>query len=78
MNLTYDPKHNVAYIRLKDKDAQVETIKVSEGVNIDIAPDGSIFGIELLNANEQLPDWAGGRLVIENEGTGKRAEVALP
>ena len=78
MNLTYDPKHNVAYIRLRDKSAEVETIKVSEGVNIDIAPDGSIFGIELLNANEQLSEWVGGGLVIENEGTGKRAEVALP
>jgi len=27
---------------------------VSDELNVDIAPDGSVYGIELLNANEQL------------------------
>ena len=54
MKLSYDQKHNVAYLRLHEKTDQVTTIKVSDEMNIDIAPDGTVYGIELLNAKEQL------------------------
>lgn len=54
MRLTYDPRYNIAYIRLHEKTTEVETIKVGNEINIDMAPDGTIYGIELLNANEQL------------------------
>jgi uncharacterized protein YuzE len=54
MKLTYDPKHNVAYLRLHQRKAQVETIRISDELNVDMAPDGTVYGIELLNANEQL------------------------
>lgn len=30
MKLTYDPQYNVAYIRLRHKPEQVETIRVSD------------------------------------------------
>ncbi|MBF0458365.1 MAG: DUF2283 domain-containing protein [Nitrospirae bacterium] len=52
MKLTYDPRYNVAYLRLHTKVVEVETIKISDEINIDIAPDGTIYGIELLNAVE--------------------------
>jgi uncharacterized protein YuzE len=56
-------------LRLRPKGAQVETIRVSDELNVDIAPDGSIYGIELLNANEQLRAADGDRLVlVENDG----------
>jgi len=32
----------------------VDTIRVSDEMNVDIAPDGTVYGIELLNANAQL------------------------
>ena len=51
MRPTYDPIHNIAYIRLHEKTTEVETIKIGDEINIDIAPDGTIYGIELLNAN---------------------------
>ena len=54
MRLTYDPRYNIAYIRLRERDAEVETIRLSDTLNVDIAPDGTVFGFELLNANEQL------------------------
>ena len=78
MKLTYDPRYNIAYIRLSEADAQVETVKVSEELNIDLSPDGRVFGIELLNANEQLKPLIAGKLVLENEETGKSVEVPLP
>ncbi|MBI2119529.1 MAG: DUF2283 domain-containing protein [Elusimicrobia bacterium] len=77
MKLTYDPRYNIAYLRLKEKTSQVETLHISEAMNIDIAPDGTIYGIELLNANKQLRDHESKKLVIKNSATGKSAVVSL-
>lgn len=77
MKLTYDPTHNIAYLRLRDKTTGVETIHVGESLNIDIAPDGTVYGIELLNANEQLRGRETGKLIVENVATGACAEVDL-
>ncbi|HUE86644.1 MAG TPA: DUF2283 domain-containing protein [Vicinamibacterales bacterium] len=76
MKLTYDPRRNIAYIRLQEKGAQVETIRVSDALNVDIAPDGTIYGLELLNANEQL-QADNGALVLVNEAIGERREIRL-
>ena len=54
MKLTYDRDKNIAYLRLRPQGAQVDTIRIGDELNIDIAPDGAVYGIELLNANEQL------------------------
>ena len=54
MKFTYDPRYNIAYIRFQEKDAEVEAIRFSDELVVDIAPDGTIYGIELLNANEQM------------------------
>ena len=77
MKLTYDPKHNIAYIRLRDKTTQVETVHLSESLNIDLAPDGTVYGIELLNANRQLQGKEKGKLIIENLATGQSAKFDL-
>jgi uncharacterized protein YuzE len=74
MKLSYDPKHNVAYIRFHEKRGQVTTIKISDDVNIDIAPDGTVYGVELLNANEQLTG-DNGALIVESGG--RRQEITL-
>lgn len=66
MRLTYDPKHNIAYLRLRERSGSVETIRLSDEINIDIATDGTVCGIELLNANTQLKAEDGGRLVVVN------------
>ncbi|MDP3296168.1 MAG: DUF2283 domain-containing protein [Thermodesulfovibrionia bacterium] len=77
MKLTYDPRYNIAYLRLHEKQVEVETLKISDEINIDIAPDGTIYGIELLNANEQLRKEDEGKLLVINEATGDRAEIIL-
>ncbi|MGE3152325.1 MAG: DUF2283 domain-containing protein [Nitrospiraceae bacterium] len=78
MKLTYDPRYNIAYLRLHAKTAEVETIHVSDEINIDLAPDGTVYGIELLNANVQLAREDAGELVLQNEATGERTAVKLP
>lgn len=77
MKLTYDPQYNIAYFRFRDKITHVETIHVSESMNVDLAPDGTIYGIELLNANKHLRGRDAGRLIVENASTGKISKVSL-
>jgi uncharacterized protein YuzE len=76
MKLSYDRDRNIAYLRLRPKTVGVETIRVSDELNVDIAPDGSVYGIELLNANEQLQAADGGQLVLVDETDGR--EIVLP
>jgi len=78
MRLTYDPRRNVAYIRLRPHAAEVETIRVSDETNVDFAPDGVVAGIELLNPNEQSRASDDGRLVVMDEAEGREFSVALP
>lgn len=77
MQLSYDATHNIAYLRMHERTSQVETIRISDSVNIDMAPDGTVYGIELLNANEQLRTGDAGKLVVINEALGDRHEVSL-
>jgi uncharacterized protein YuzE len=77
MKLTYDQRYNIAYLRLHEKVGQVETIQVSDQVNVDVAPDGTVYGIEFLNANEQLRGEDQGHFVLIDESNGQRQEVAL-
>jgi len=67
MKLSYDPKHNIAYLRFHEKRGTVTTIKISDEMNVDVAPDGTVYGIELLNANEQLAEDHGS-LILETSG----------
>jgi uncharacterized protein YuzE len=79
VQLTYDRRRNIAYLRLRDPAAaQVETVRLSDEVNVDLAPDGTVYGIELLNANAQLHAADGGHFVVVDEVAGRRVEVPLP
>ena len=77
MRFTYDPRYSIAYIRFHEKSTEVETIRISDELNIDMAPDGTIYGIELLNANEQLQREDTGKLLVINEATGEQKELPL-
>lgn len=79
MEFSYDPRYNIGYICFKDKAGQeVNNVKISEGVTIDIAPDGSLYGIELLNANDQLQgDNKQQIFSLINEATGEKKDIPL-
>jgi len=79
VQLSYDPSRNIAYLRLREPAGrEVETIRRSDEVNVDLAPDGTLYGIELLNANAQLHASDGGCFVVIDEVAGRRVEVPLP
>ena len=77
VKLTYDPRRNIAYLRLQEQGAEVETIRISDQLNVDLSPDGTVYGVELLNANEQLRASDDGTLVVINEAIGDRQEIRL-
>jgi uncharacterized protein YuzE len=75
MKLSYNPKYNIAYIKLRRKSGKVRTVQVSEELNVDLAEDGTIYGIELLNANAQLGH--GKSVVLENLITKRKETMSL-
>jgi len=77
MKFTYDPRYNIAYIRFSEKNAEAESIRLSDEIVVDIAPDGTVFGIELLNANDQLRREDMGDLIVINEATGQQTKFSL-
>lgn len=77
MRLSYDPRYNIAYLRFHERSAEVQTIRISDQVNVDLAPDGTVYGIELLNANELLQGEDHGSLIVINEARGERKEISL-
>ncbi len=74
MKLSYDRKANIAYLRFHEKHGTVTTLKISDEMNIDIAPDGTVYGIELLNASEQLAEDHGSLII---EVAGRKQKIAL-
>ncbi len=78
MRLSYDPKRNIAYIRLRASSPGVDTIRLGDEVAIDIGADGAVAGIELLNANEQLRATDGDSFVLEDESIGRLSRLPLP
>jgi len=77
MKFTYDPRYNIAYIRFSEKQAEAESIRLTDELVVDMAPGGTVYGIELLNANEQLQREDMGELIVVNEATGKHTELSL-
>jgi len=75
MKLSYDPRYNIAYIGLRTKTEEVETLRISDELHIDIGPYGKLYGIELLNANQQLKQEPG--LTIVNEASGISQQIPL-
>jgi uncharacterized protein YuzE len=77
MRITYDPGQNIAYIRFQEIRAEVETIRLSDELNVEMSPDGSVYGIELLNAKSQLFSVDQGKLFVINEALGGVQEISL-
>ena len=76
LEISYDKKYNIAYIKIQEKTSKVETITLSDEIDIDISPDGKIYGIELLNANDYLKSQDN-ELVFTDMVTGKKIKIPI-
>lgn len=77
MKLTYDKDANVAYLRLRERQGDVETIALTSDFLVDIDETGSVCGVELLNATEQLAGGDDGRLIVEMARKGVVGEMKV-
>jgi uncharacterized protein YuzE len=77
VKFTYDPRYNIAYIRFREKRSDVDSVRISDELVVDMTPDGTLYGIELLNANDQLRRDETDKLLIVNEATGEQVEFPL-
>jgi uncharacterized protein YuzE len=77
VKFTYDPRYNIAYIRFREKHGDIDSVRISDELVVDMAPDGTLYGIELLNPNEQLRRDETEKLLIINEATGEQVEFPL-
>ena len=76
MEISYDKKYNIAYIKIREKTSKVETIMLSDEVNIDISHDGKIYGIELLNANNQFK-LQDNEFILIDPTTGRKTKIPI-
>lgn len=53
MRITYDPDHDVMYIKFLDEKI-ADSVEVEEGVIIDYSENGKIVGIEIINASTRV------------------------
>jgi len=56
MKLTYDKHRNIAYMAFREPMSTAQTLQIADDLNVDLAPDGTVAGIEFLNASLQLGD----------------------
>ena len=54
MKIRYDRQVDAAYIYLKERPAQVTTVRLTEDVAVDFGPGEEVVGIEVLSASEHL------------------------
>lgn len=66
MKITYDAKVDAAYIRFKSGRMQVTTQRLTEDVAVNYAPDGSVVGIEVLDASKYLIKRRRPQIELEN------------
>ena len=77
MKLTFDPEANAAYMQLREKTGDIETICVTDELNVDLLPDGTVYGIEFLNAVDQLRAADDGRLIVVNAASGEKRTLEV-
>ncbi|MFH1859849.1 MAG: DUF2283 domain-containing protein [bacterium] len=54
MNITYNDKTDLLYIRLDDRRQEVINRRVSDNIVLDIGNDEKVIGIEILDASKQV------------------------
>lgn len=66
MKIIYDPQVDAAYIRLKEGKYEVSTQRLTEDIAINYGPDGSVVGIEILDASRYLMKHKRPQIKLEN------------
>ena len=66
MKISYDSKVDALYIRLIDGKQQCRTVRLNEEIALNIGPNETLVGIEVLDAKQVLGQGELPRIVLEN------------
>ena len=66
MKITYDAEVDAAYIRLRSGKFHVTTQRLTEDIAVNYAADGSVVGIEVLDASKYLVKHRRAQVELEN------------
>jgi len=66
MKISYDPEVDALNIRVIEEKVECEVIHLSDQVSVDIGPNGKVIAIEILDANELIPDLRKKGVKLEN------------
>ncbi|MDW8056403.1 MAG: DUF2283 domain-containing protein [Elusimicrobiota bacterium] len=55
MNIFYNDKTDLLYVRFDDEKHEIVNKRVSDDIVVDIAENGKIIGIEIMNASKVVP-----------------------
>jgi hypothetical protein len=64
-------------MRFREQQGDIDSVRISDELVVDMAPDGMLYGSELLNPNDQLRRDETKKLLIINEATGEQVEFPL-
>ena len=53
MKISYDPKHDVLYLKFSENEI-IDTVEVDRGVLIDYGKNGEMIGFEMINASSLI------------------------
>ena len=73
MKISYDSEVDSLYIRLLEGDYECRTLRLNEEIALNIGPDETLVGIEILDAKQVLGKGELPSVVLENM---KQAEAA--
>lgn len=54
MNISYDTKYDVLYIKFRDGNAEVATRNLTDDIALDLDEAGRVVGLEILSASTHL------------------------
>lgn len=66
MKISYDEEVDALYIRLLEGNYECRTLRLNDEVALNIGPDESLVGIEILDAKQVFGAEEIPRLVVEN------------
>jgi uncharacterized protein YuzE len=66
MKISYDSEVDALYIRLIDGKQQCRTVRLNEEIALNIGPNETLVGIEVLDAKQVLGQGELPRIVLEN------------
>ena len=66
MRISYDAKVDALYIRLIEGDYECRTLRLNEEIALNIGPDETLVGIEILDAKQVLGKGELPPVVLEN------------